>query len=273
MRLIYHHNLSMNILTDTMKKIFHHNDDVILVLSGWWARGFYTIGVLKYLEEIWMDKKIKTIFGISVWAMIWTFWSAGYSAQKLFDIFMKTPFVSFKNFNILPKKSLLSSNFLKKCFQDNIPDSFGRLTRKLYIWATDIATGELAIFQKWSLHTALLASGAIPGIFPPVKVGKDLFIDGGMVNNLPVDIAKDMYPQSKIIAIALNKFQWQRKVDSILDLVNVSFEIFLRNSIVKNIKKADYQLYPDLSIKVMDTRKSKMKEAYLQWYKDAKKMF
>lgn len=247
--------------------------NTILVISGWWARGFYALWVLKFLEEIWMDKKIDTIFGVSIWAIIWAFWSAGYSAQTIRDIFLKNPFISLGHFNLLPKKSILTSDFLKTCFQKHLPVTFDKLTRDLYVWTSNICTWALELFQTWRLHQALLASSAIPWVFPPVKIHKDIFIDWWVINNFPVDVIKQLYPKAKIIWIALNKFKGKHKIDSFIDVFAVSFEIFLRKTIVENIKKVDYMFYPDLWFTLFETNKSTLKRAFALWYADAKAMF
>lgn len=115
---------------------------------------------------------------------------------------------------------------------------------------------------------ALLGSMAIPGIFPVVDHGKYTLMDGGLTNNFPVDIAKKKYPNNKIIGIALNKFQQNQKIKTILDTLSVSFEILLRHDTVENMSVVDHIFYKPLGLTVLDTSRKKMQKAYLDGYKD-----
>src|SRR5690606_11596392 len=69
-------------------------------------------------------------------------------------------------------------------------DSFENLKKSLYVTATDLLDGTLTVFSKGQLIWPLLASAAVPGMFTPVKINDHYYIDGGTLNNFPVDLIK-----------------------------------------------------------------------------------
>jgi NTE family protein len=76
---------------------------------------------------------------------------------------------------------------------------------------------------------------AIPGIFDPVEYQEMVLIDGGMINNFPVDLAKKKYPKAEIIGVALNKFQENQSMKNIFENLNIAFEILLRGQTVEKL--------------------------------------
>ncbi len=258
-------------IKNIVQKILPHKEYIMLI-SGGWARACYALGVFKRLEELGVDKKIKAIYGISAGAIVSAFWSAGFSADETFEFFTQVKSVSFKNMNLFPKKSLLKSDFLRKFFNQHLPKNISTLSRTMYIWASNIHTAEIEFFKTWDLSNILLASSAIPGIFPPVKVGTDYFVDGGVVNNFPAELVKKKFPKNKLIGIALNKFKWKQEIKSIFDVLGITSQIFLRKCEIDNMPFVDYLFYPDLSISVLSSDKKKMKKAFDLWYEDCVKI-
>ncbi len=155
-----------------------------LVLSGGGARGIAHLGVLKALEE--RDIKISVISGTSAGAIIGALYSHGYSPDFIFKEIVSTSF-----FKILkPSLSLQGmlnmdkiGKFLLKYFPEN---SFSALNIPLIISATNLQKGVTDYFDSGELITPLLCSSCIPVVFNPVKFESMLYIDGGILNNLPL---------------------------------------------------------------------------------------
>jgi NTE family protein len=95
---------------------------------------------------------------------------------------------------------------------DNLPIPFRAV-------ATDLETGKMIVFNKGSLHKAVRASMAAPGVFAPIEIDGKLLSDGGLVRNLPVDIARDMGAD---IIIAVNIGTPLMPRDQLQTLFNVS---------------------------------------------------
>lgn len=245
----------------------------ILVISWWGTRGFYALGILKWLEELGYKEKIAAIYGVSVWALVGTYRAAGYSAQEIYDMFFdKRPF-EFSSINIFSKESLLKLNYFEKKFDKDLPKKITDLKIKIYIWTTNVRTWKFLLFTKGRITPILLGSISIPGIFPVVHYDNNILMDGGATNNFPVDVAKRRYPKNDIIGIALNKFQENQKIKNIFDNLSVSFEILLRHHTVENMSSVKHLFYKDLPLKVLDINKKNMHKAYLDGYKDCMKHF
>jgi NTE family protein len=151
------------------------------------------------MEEFGLRDKIDAIYGVSAGAIIGTYWASGYSAQEIFDRLIATKIFSLKTFNFKLGKSLLSHEFLKERFVEDLPKTFSGLQKKMFIGAVDSRKAKFHLFENDDLITPLLASMSIPGVFPPVDYKDLCLVDGGILNNFPVDLAKKDYPHHKLI--------------------------------------------------------------------------
>lgn len=160
-----------------------------LALGGGGARGLAHIGVLKALKEAGI--KIDMIAGTSMGAFIGACYSIGMEVDK-----METEARSFTKRKAmrelvdlaLPKYSIIKG---KKIFNyiDDFLDHKGFSDTKipLRVIATNLSNGEGAAISKGNLARAIEASICVPGIFPPVKIGSDYYVDGGVADPTPID--------------------------------------------------------------------------------------
>lgn len=171
-----------------------------LVLGGGGAKGAAEIGVLKYIEEAGVH--IDYIVGTSIGSIIGGLYSVGYRSQQLDSLFVNT------DWEDIFSESIAGTQQISNVFSNllNLPDSvdFDSLPIPYRCVATDIINTEEVILQRGNLARAMRASMSIPGAFKPVKWEGKLLVDGGMMNNLPVDIAKKMGADI-IIAIDLTQ--------------------------------------------------------------------
>ena len=239
-----------------------------LVISWWGTRGFYALGILKWLEELRYKDKINAIYGVSAWALIGAYRAAWYSAKEIYDLYFGVNPFGFSSINIFSKQSLLKLNYFEKRFTQDLPKNLLDLKIKTYIWTTDVKTGLFHLFDHGDLTPILLWSMSIPGIFPVIPHKKHLLMDGWATNNFPVDLAKKQYPKNEIIGIALNKFQENQNIKTIFDNLSVSFEILLRHHTIENMSAVSHLFYKDLKLKVLDINKKNMHKAYLDGYND-----
>lgn len=175
-------------LTIFLTSFAQDHPKVGLVLGGGGAKGAAEIGVLKYIEEAGIH--IDYIVGTSIGSIIGGLYSVGYRSQQLDSLFVNTDWE-----NIF-SESIAGTQQISNVFSDllNLPDSvdFDSLPIPYRCVATDIINTEEVILQRGNLARAMRASMSIPGAFKPVKWEGKLLVDGGMLNNLPVDIAKKM---------------------------------------------------------------------------------
>jgi len=255
-----------------IKSIF--SKDKILVLSGWWFRWFYTIWVLKWLEELWIDKNIKAIFWVSIWAIVWSLRASGEKADEIYELLSAMTLWKFYSKDIFKKTWwLLSNTKIQKLIQQHIPATFSDLKKKMYIWTVDTNTAQYHLFSSWDLQQIVLWSMSIPWVFPPVKYKHYCLVDWWILNNFPVDLAKQYYPYNKIIWIALNWFEKDQVIASVKDNLMVNFQVILRSKLMEDTKKVDILFYKKIPIWVLSLDKEKMKKAYNMWYKDCMKQF
>lgn len=156
-----------------------------IVLSGGGIRGIAHLGVLKALINAGI--KISHISGTSAGSIVGAFYASGIDPEQGLEIFMKTKLLRF----IRPAVGSLglvsiehTSNLLKTFFpEDRIED----LKIPLTIAATNFTEGSLVYFNKGPLIRAIQASCCIPGIFRPIMIDGQMFVDGGILNNFPVE--------------------------------------------------------------------------------------
>ena len=241
----------------------------VLVISGGGMRGFYGLGIVKALEELGFKDRIDALYGVSAWGLLVSYRAAGYSADKILSLFLKSEFLSLtKNLNFLPKVSLLKNTLLKKQMEKELPKSFEELKIPTFIGCTEIKKGESLILSEGDLVSALLGTIALPWIFPPVEREGQLLMDGGVTNNFLVEPAKKAYPRHKIIGISLNKYRTNPKVKNLLDSLMVSFEIMLKKDIPEQGSLSDIFFCRDLDTQVLEFTTTKLKKIFKLGYED-----
>ncbi len=247
---------------------FSSSKDFVLVISWWWARWAYALGILHGMEKLGLDKNIRAIYGVSAWAIVWSYIAAGYTARETYEKFVDFFSFGIRKFNLLPKKWLLSNKFLRKNFSQDLPKTFQELDIPLYIGTTDMKKAEFVIFEKDELVEPLLGSMSIPGIFEPVPFKDMLLMDGGLIDNFPADRAKKKFPSSQIVGIALNKFKENQSLKTIFDALNISFEILLRAQTLEKFPLVDHLFYKPLPVGVMDIKEKALRKIFQEGYDD-----
>ena len=155
-----------------------------LVLSGGGARGIAHVGVLKALMD--MGIRIDRISGTSAGAVAGAFFAAGMSAEEVMDRIRASRLIR----NLRPSwrsSGLLSLEVLERLIADTIPDDdFSSLSIPLTVAATNLGAGTTEYFSEGNLTLPLMASCCIPVVFSPVTIKGERYVDGGVLNNLPV---------------------------------------------------------------------------------------
>jgi NTE family protein len=158
--------------------------DIGLVLSGGGARGVSHIGVIQALEE--MGLKFCQISGTSAGSIIGALYSHGYSPKEMVDIFQQVSI--FKSLRpAWTWVGLLKLDGVQTLLSRYLPEnSFESLKIPLTVAASDIKKGEIAYFSQGELIPPLLASCSIPAVFHPWQIKDHMYVDGGLLDNLPV---------------------------------------------------------------------------------------
>jgi len=188
-----------------------------LTLGGGGARGFAHIGVYEILRA--RKAKIDYISGCSMGAVIGAGIAQGKTPAELLEIaqdFTKhhpggLTDIRLNNGSIFGGEKVLKS--LKKLIPEDL--EFEDLQIPLSVNAVDLETGEQIVFNSGNVLKAVLASSALPGIYPPVYYKDRLFVDGGIVNSIPVDICRGMGADN-IIAVDLKSYVSQQNMSGLI---------------------------------------------------------
>ena len=156
-----------------------------IALSGGGSRGIAHLGILKALDEL--NVKVTALSGTSAGAIIGMFYCCGYSPDSIMKIVKETkliryvrPAVSFSGLLKLEKVADIFRKYIKV-------NNFDELHIPLTVSATNINEGKNALISEGDLISAVLASSAVPVIFEPIKLNGHHYVDGGILNNLPVE--------------------------------------------------------------------------------------
>lgn len=209
-----------------------------LVLSGGGARGAAHIGVIKALEESGISPSY--ISGTSAGAIIGALYAAGISWPEMLNFF-KTISIFQTTRYARNKPGFINSEKFYDDLKAYLPnDSFEDLKKTLFITAANVIDGSLKVFSKGQLIKPIIASASFPGVFTPTEINGKFYIDGGTLNNFPVEpLKKDC---NKIIGVYVNPL----KKISIKDLKH-SFSVVERAYKIK-VASESMSKFPDCDL-------------------------
>lgn len=198
-----HHHIKLNEMWTILKLIrFIKGKSIGLVCGGGGAHALGYLGLHKALMEL--NIPVDILGGTSAGAMVAAFIAHNYSPEKIQEIltFDSNKFIEFTIPMIGISSGRRWSNQLKKIYTEynDIED----LWKSFFCIATNISQYKMDVLQTGLLWKAIRATTSLPAVFPPISNNNDdLLIDGGIVNNLPIDVMKDKMEYGKIIAIHL----------------------------------------------------------------------
>ncbi len=159
-----------------------------IVLSGGGARGLAHIGAMRAMVERGIEPV--AIAACSMGGIVGALWGAGYRADEIEELFEDTSAGDLLAFGIMG--GLIGGKRIERKLTKYLPERFEDLQFPLAVTAVDVQNGHLLILRSGPLAPALRASSALPGILSPVKHEGRVLIDGGLLNNLPVDVIRTM---------------------------------------------------------------------------------
>lgn len=225
------------------------NKKIGLALGSGGAKGIAHIGVLKQLEK--NKIKIDYIAGSSIGALIGSLYSLHQDSKKIEKLFLQNNWRRFLRF-LEPSLSggLIKGDKLEKYIKEIIENAaFNDLKIPTAIVATDLKTCRPVIFKSGSLSKAILASMSVPLIFTPQSLKNKMYIDGGLSEPVPVDIARDLGAK-KIIAVNLDNGNLKKKIKktdlSLKKMAQYSIEAVRYNLAKKCVEKADVSIMPKI---------------------------
>ncbi|RYU75614.1 patatin-like phospholipase family protein [Hymenobacter persicinus] len=157
-----------------------------VALSGGGARGIAHLGVLAALDELQIP--VAQLSGVSSGAIAATFYAAGFAPADILRLLTTTNVVRLMR-PAFSRSGLLHFDAVEQLLVRHLGlnASFADLLRPLTLVATDLAAGESVYFSEGPLIPPLLASSAVPIVYRPVQYQGRQLVDGGVLNNLPVE--------------------------------------------------------------------------------------
>ena len=238
-----------------------------LALGGGAVLGAAHVGVLKALQEF--DIKVEYIAGTSIGAFVAAFYAFGKSWEDIQEITSELRWIDITAIS-LSRYGLLSNKKLEELIVEHIGDkNIQDSNIPLAIIATDASNGKKVILNKGSVANAVMASTCIPGVFRPVDYGEKMLLDGGIIENVPVNTVREM-GADYVIGVDLNSEYTYEKPDNILDVLLNSFHFIMKTSAELQTENSDLLIKPDLS-KFNRTDMNQVQALLKKGYKDAKK--
>jgi NTE family protein len=167
-----------------------------MALGGGAARGFAHVGILSVLEEEGLTPDF--ISGTSIGAVVGALKALGKSADEILDTMMRfrPPPPTFLFTPVRPQR-------VERIFREVLGEkTFADLEIPFCCTTTELVKGETVILNQGKLAEALELSSRIPLIFPPVKRAGGVYVDGGVLCNLPVQVVRDLGAE-RILAVHL----------------------------------------------------------------------
>lgn len=213
-----------------------------LVLSGGGARGLSHVGVLKALDQMGVTPTI--ISGTSIGALVGGLYASGMTPDEIVQKIEAQKFLGVSQFT-LTGSGLFSHKALKVLIEENISyTTFEELPIALVVTATNIDTGVCEYFDKGDLLLPIVASAAVPLMFEPVVIGGQRYIDGGIMDNFPVE---KLVGNCEVI-IGSNLSQWPENPKSWTKtrLAQRSFQLAISSHLEEKKRMCDVLIDPPI---------------------------
>ena len=193
-----------------------------IALGGGAAKGFAHIGVIKMLEANGFEPAV--VSGTSAGSVVGALYASGMDAFQMQSKAVALDEASIRDVRLF-SGGLVQGQKLQDYVNEQVANRPAeRLKKPFAAVATQLETGERAIFVRGNVGQAVRASSSIPGVFEPVKIGGRNYIDGGVVSPVPVDAARQLGADF-VIAVDISSKASGKAPTDMLGIVNQSISI------------------------------------------------
>ncbi len=244
-----------------------------LVLSGGGAKGASHVGVLQVLEKLRIP--IHAIAGTSMGALVGGAYASGIPLDKMKHIISKTDWdamfvddpprsawsirrklqarrptwdftIGYRDGKFKLPKGVISGQKVRLFLSDLVKhtegiDHYDELPIPFRAVATNIENGKIKVFDRGPLAEALYASMSVPGFFAPLEKPKGLYVDGGLVRNLPVDIVRNMGVDIVIAANIEGSYLKREQLTNVIGVTAQMLLILIEQNVQRSLKELDLQ--------------------------------
>lgn len=176
--------------------------DITLALGGGGSKGNSHIGVIRRLEQ--GGFRIKGVAGTSFGGLIAVLYALGYSPDKIEEIFASVDPTQFFGHAPNDGPSLMGIAGVRRLLEEAIGDAtFDDLKLPCVVTAVDLKSGKEVLLRRGRLVDAMLATIAMPGVFPARYIDGLELVDGGTIDPVPVAPARSLAPRLPVVAVVL----------------------------------------------------------------------
>jgi NTE family protein len=216
-----------------------------LALGGGAARGIAHLGVLKVLEETGL--KPEFVVGTSAGSIVGALYAGGYSPDTIMEVVRALDWTDLVQ-PVFPRLGLVRADRLENRLADLLGEQkIEDLKIPFKATSVDLESGELYVFDRGSVARAVRASCSIPGIFEPVEYEGRLLVDGGVLNDVPTDICREMGADVVCGVDLSGDLVRERTPDSIFNVLLATFAIMVRHTSGKPKNSNTIIVQPDLA--------------------------
>jgi NTE family protein len=217
-----------------------------LALGGGAARGFAHIGVIQVLEENGIKPDL--VVGTSAGSLVASIYATGKDGKALQKIAEEMDESTITDWTLpfFNRGGVLRGDAYAKYVGVQVNQKLiEQAGIPLGIVATDLQTGHGVLFRRGDIATAVRASSAVPGIFPPVKIAGVDYVDGGLASPVPVRFARQM-GATFVIAVDISAVPDGESSDGTLSILLKTFSIMAKSINDFELKNADVMVRPAL---------------------------
>jgi NTE family protein len=176
--------------------------DVVLALGGGGAKGNAHIGVLRVLEQ--EGFRIRAIAGTSFGGVVACLYAAGYSPDQIENIFTAVDQTRLYSRGPDENASFLGLSRVRHWLKETLGEkTFADARIPCAVTAVDMRTSTEVVIKEGPLKDAILCTVALPGIFPSFLKEELELVDGGLLNPVPVELARSLAPAFPVVAVTL----------------------------------------------------------------------
>lgn len=241
--------------TDELKT--HKKVKIGIALGGGGARGIGHIGALRAFEELGV--KFDYLAGTSAGSIVGALYSFGLNSFEMEDILLglKEADIRKKNWFFMPSSTENLEKLLRRIFEKDLV--FSELKKPFIAVAVNIKNGKEVRIESGSVAKACCASSAVPGVFKPVCFDDMHLVDGGLANNVPADVVREM-GANIVFAVDVNPTRG-RGTDSLklFSMLSQTVGVMMQANVENKLRFADLVIIPPLgefsSTKLGDVKK------------------
>jgi len=212
-----------------------------LALGGGAARGFAHVGVIKALEARGIHPDI--VVGTSAGSFVGALYAAGYGGAALQRVALQFEEGAIADWSLPARglfKGLALQDYVNRAVQQRPIEG---LQHKLAIVATDLASGEMMVFERGNVGMAVRASSSVPGVFQPIQINGREYVDGGLVSPVPVRVARRL-GADVVIAVDIGRRPAAQSTAGTVDILLQTFAIMGQVIARAELQGADLVLRP-----------------------------